>query len=48
MKLCFAQFNPHVGWKMPNSGVVVAWRDLDQQYRDIVNDMNFIKSITNK
>jgi hypothetical protein len=41
MDICFAQFNPHVGWKMDREGIVISWRDLDKQYRDLVNDLDW-------
>lgn|SRR5574338_345243 len=43
MDICFAQFNPHVGWKMDKAGVVVAWRDMDKEYRDMINDLDLCK-----
>ncbi len=43
MDICFAQFNPHVGWKMEKSGVVVAWRDMDKEYRNMINDLDWCK-----
>lgn len=44
MNVCFAQFNPHVGWKMDRAGVVVSWRDMDKQYRDMINNLDWAKS----
>ena len=41
MDLAVAQFNPHVGWKMDRAGVVVAWRDLDKEYRALFNDLEW-------
>jgi hypothetical protein len=41
MDICFAQFNPHVGWKMENNGIVVSWRDMSKDYRDMINNLDW-------
>ena len=46
MDVCFAQFNPHIGWKMDREAVVIAWRDMEKEYRDMINDLSWAKLIT--
>lgn len=43
MDIAYAQFNPHVGWKLDRQGVVVAWRDMEKEYRDLFNDLEWAK-----
>lgn len=44
MNICFAQFNPHVGWQKNCEGVVIAWRDMDKEFRDLANDLEWAKN----
>lgn len=44
MDLCLAQFNPHLGWKMNKQGIVIAWRDMPKEYRDMANDLDWCRA----
>jgi hypothetical protein len=45
--VCFGKFNPHIGWELDSRGVVLAWRDLDKDLRNMMEDFELIKKLGN-